>query len=194
MLIDFGHFWPDRRPYQDLVLKKLRPGDISTHMYKADVPLFDGHGKLLPYLAEARQRGVKFDLGHGLGNFLFRIVVPAVRQGWVPDCISTDLHVDSMNQAAKSLTNLMSKMLAVGFSLEDVIAMTTIKPATMMKHPRTGQLERWGGGGRGRAEPAERGFWVPGHPQRAHRRKAEAGVRANASGREGCLGFERSGR
>ena len=140
VLIDFGHFWPDRRPYQDLVLKKLRPGDISTHMYKADVPLFDGHGRLLPYLAEARQRGVKFDLGHGLGNFLFRIVRPAIQQGWVPDCISTDLHVDSMNQAAKSMTNLMSKMLAVGLSLEDVIKMTTINPATMMKHPELGSL------------------------------------------------------
>ena len=72
VLFDFGRFWPQDRPYQELVGKKMRPGDVSTHMYKRDVPLFDESGKLLPYLAEARQRGVKFDLGHGLGDFDFR--------------------------------------------------------------------------------------------------------------------------
>jgi dihydroorotase len=140
VLFDFGRFWPQDRPYQDLVLKKMRPGDISTHMYKYDVPMFDESGKLLPYLAEARKRGVKFDLGHGLGNFNFPIVVPAVKQGWLPDAISTDLHTDSMIHAAKSLTNLMSKMMAIGVPLEQVIKLTTWEPAQLMKKDALGHL------------------------------------------------------
>ena len=140
VMIDFGKFHPESRPYQELVLDKLRPGDISTHMYKYDVPIFDQNGKLLPYLAQARARGVKFDIGHGLGNFLFRIVVPAIRQGWVPDSISTDLHTDSMIHAAKSLTNLMSKVMNIGVPLPDVIKMTTVNPTAMMKHSEFGHL------------------------------------------------------
>ena len=140
VLIDFGHFWPNDRPYQDLVLKKLRPGDISTHMYKSDVPLFDENGKLLPYLAEARKRGVKFDLGHGIGNFNFPIVVPAIRQGWLPDSISTDIHADSMIQAAKSLTNLMSKVMNIGVPLAEIIKLTTWEPAQLMKKDALGHL------------------------------------------------------
>jgi dihydroorotase len=140
VLFDFGRFWPQDRPYQDLVLKRMRPGDISTHMYKYDVPLFDESGKLLPYLAEARKRGVKFDLGHGLGNFNFPIVVPAVKQGWLPDAISTDLHADSMIHAAKSLTNLMSKMMAIGVPFETVIKLTTWEPALLMHKDQLGHL------------------------------------------------------
>ena len=140
LLVDFGRFWPQDRPYQDLLLKKLRPGDISTHMYKSDVPLFDENGKLLPYLAEARKRGVKFDLGHGLGNFNFPIVVPAIRQGWLPDAISTDLHADSMNHAAKSLTNLLSKVMNIGVPLPEIIKLSTWEPAQLMKKDALGHL------------------------------------------------------
>jgi dihydroorotase len=140
LLVDFGRFWPEERPYQELVTKRLRPGDISTHMYKRDVPLFDAKGKLLPYLAEARKRGVKFDLGHGLGNFNFPIVVPAIRQGWLPDAISTDLHTDSMIHAAKSLTNLMSKVMNIGVPLQDIIRLTTWEPAQLMRKKDLGHL------------------------------------------------------
>ncbi len=118
----------------------MRPGDISTHMYKRDVPLFDAQGKLLPYLAEARARGVKFDLGHGLGNFDFPIVVPAIKQGWLPDAISTDLHADSMIHAAKSLTNLMSKVMNIGVPLTEIIRLTTSEPAKLMHRDDIGHL------------------------------------------------------
>lgn len=141
VMIDFEKFFPDQIPYQQLVLEKLRPGDISTHMYKAIQPLFDKNGKLLPYLAQARKRGVIFDLGHSMGNFEFRVVVPAVEAGWIPDSLSTDLHVDDMNRSALSMTNVMSKMMAVGLSLEDVIRMTTVNPAREIKHPELGNLD-----------------------------------------------------
>ena len=64
--MDFGTFRPER-PFQELVLKHLRPGDIYTHAYLSAVPLFDDRGTLLPYLSEARKRGVIFDVGHGAG-------------------------------------------------------------------------------------------------------------------------------
>src|SRR5690606_11266490 len=128
------------------VLKRLRPGDISTHMYKNEgsdahkVPLFDENGKLLPYLAEARKRGIKFDLGHGLGNFNFPTVTPAIRQGWWPDAISTDLHAEDVNHAVKDLNNLMSKVMNIGIPFKDIINLTTWSPAQMIRRPDLGHL------------------------------------------------------
>ncbi len=66
VMVDFG-FFPAERPYWRLVAERLRPGDISTHMYRSGVPYLDKDGKLLDYLRQARARGVKFDLGHGGG-------------------------------------------------------------------------------------------------------------------------------
>ena len=70
VMVDFATFRAER-PFQDLVLKKLRPGDIYTHTYLTAVPMFDGEGRLLPYLLEARKRGIIFDVGHGGGSFSF---------------------------------------------------------------------------------------------------------------------------
>jgi len=139
VMVDFGDFRPER-PYQQLVLEKLRPGDISTHMYLSWVPLLDEHGKLLPYLAQARKRGVIFDVGHGGGSFLFRQAVPAIQQGWVPDSISTDLHISSMNAGMKDMLNVMSKFLNMGLSLNDVIRMSTSNPAHEIQRPDLGTL------------------------------------------------------
>jgi len=95
VMVDFATFRPER-PFQDLVLKHLRPGDIYTHQYLSAVPMLDTSGQLLPYLMEARKRGIIFDVGHGGGSFSWKQAVPAVKQGFVPDSISTDLHVDSI--------------------------------------------------------------------------------------------------
>ncbi len=139
VMVDFGDFVPER-PYQELVLKHLRPGDISTHMYRDQVPMLDNDTKLMPYLAEARARGVLFDVGHGAGSFLFRQAVPAVRQGWTPDFISTDLHSLSMNGGAKDLLNVMSKFLNMGMTLSDVVFRATWNPAQHLKRPELGSL------------------------------------------------------
>jgi dihydroorotase len=138
-MVDFGIFRPER-PYQQLVLSKMRPGDISTHMYRDMVPMLDAQGKVLPYLFEARKRGVIFDVGHGGGSFLFRQAVPAIRQGWVPDSISTDLHIGSMNSGMMDMLNLMSKFLNMGIPLADVIRDATSNPAREIKHPELGTL------------------------------------------------------
>jgi len=139
VMVDFGTFRPER-PFQDLVLKKLRPGDIYTHTYLVDVPMLDADGHVMPYLFNARKRGVIFDLGHGGGSFLFRQAVPAFRQGVTPDSISTDLHIDSMNSGMKDMLNLMSKVLAVGMPLEEVIARSTLYPAREIKREDLGRL------------------------------------------------------
>jgi len=139
VMVDFGEFRPER-PYQELVTKKLRPGDISTHMYLDAVPMLDDSGKVQSYLFEARKRGVIFDVGHGAGSFLFRQAVPAVQQGFVPDSISTDLHISSMNAGMKNMLNVMSKFLNIGMALDDVIARSTWNPAREIKHEEVGHL------------------------------------------------------
>jgi dihydroorotase len=139
VMVDFGTFRPER-PYEELVSNKLRPGDISTHMYLDDVPILDALGKVRPYLFEARKRGVIFDVGHGGGSFIFRQAAPAIQQRFVPDSISTDLHNDSMNAGMKDMLNVMSKLLNLGVALNDVIRMSTSNPAHEIKHDELGNL------------------------------------------------------
>lgn len=139
VMVDFAEFRPER-PFQDLVLKKLRPGDIYTHLYLGAVPMLDESGRVLPYLFEARKRGVIFDVGHGAGSFLFRQAAPAMQQGFVPDSISTDLHEDSMNAGMKGMLNVMSKFLNMGMSIEDVILRSTWNPARIIHREEFGHL------------------------------------------------------
>jgi len=139
MMVDFGTFRPER-PHSELVLKKLRPGDIYTHAYLAWVPMFDDKGKLNPYLLQAQKRGVIFDVGHGGGSFVFRYAVPAIKQGFIANSISTDLHVSSMNAGMKDMLNVMSKFLNMGLSLQDVIVRSTWNPAREIKRTEFGNL------------------------------------------------------
>lgn len=139
VMIDFGEFRPER-PFQDLVLKKLRPGDIYTHCFYAPVPMLDDKGKLLPYLFEARKRGIIFDVGHGGAAFEFRQAVPAVKQGFPPDSISTDVHSGSINAGMKDQLNVMSKFLNMGMSLDDVVGRSTWNPARIIHREQIGHL------------------------------------------------------
>ena len=139
VMVDFGSFRPER-PFQDLVLKHLRPGDIYTHTYLGWVPMLDDEGKLLPYLLEARKRGIIFDVGHGGGSFLWRQAVPAVKQGFIPDSISTDLHIGSMNAGMKDMLNVMSKFLNLGMAIDDVILRSTWNPAREIHREELGHL------------------------------------------------------
>jgi dihydroorotase len=139
VMVDFGEFRPER-PFQDLVLKKLRPGDIYTHAFYAPVPMLDDQGRLLPYLLEARKRGIIFDVGHGGAAFEFRQAVPAVKQGFRPDSISTDVHSGSLNSGMKDQLNVMSKFLNMGMSLYDVVACSTWNPARIIHREQIGHL------------------------------------------------------
>jgi len=139
VMVDFGYFRKER-PYWELVTKVLRPGDISTHCFRGPVPIVRSDGGLYRYLFEARDRGVLFDLGHGGGSFLFRNALPAIRGGFYPDSISTDLHTDSMNAGMMDMPTTMSKCLVMGMSLYDVVAHSTHIPAQMIGHPELGHL------------------------------------------------------
>jgi dihydroorotase len=139
VMIDFGEFRPER-PFQDLVLKKLRPGDIYTHAFYAPVPMLDEQGRLLPYLFEARKRGILFDVGHGGAAFEFRQAVPAVKQGVPPDSISTDVHSGSINSGMKDQLNVMSKFLNMGMPLYDVVSCSTWNPARIIHREQLGHL------------------------------------------------------
>jgi dihydroorotase len=138
-MIDFG-FFKKERPYYELLTQKLRPGDISTHVFRGPTPWFDAQGKVLPYLHQARERGVILDVGHGAGSFCFRNAVPAVAQGFYPDSISTDLHVLCMNMGMLDMTTTMSKFLVLGMPLYEVIRTSTVNPAEEIGHPELGHL------------------------------------------------------
>jgi len=139
VMVDFGNNHPDTRPLADLVTKKLRPGDIYTHMYSG---LRDElvAGKPNPGMIEGRKRGVIFDVGHGGGSFLWRIAVPMMKTGFQPDSISTDLHIGSMNAGMKDMLNVMSKFLAMGVPLAKVIEKSTWNPAREIKQDGLGHL------------------------------------------------------
>ncbi len=139
VMVDFGYFLP-QRPYYKLVNEHLRPGDISTHMFRGPVPYVDENGKLYPYLLDARKRGVKFDVGHGGGSFVLRNASGAIKNGFFPDTISSDLHTGSMNGAFMDLPALMSKLMALGLPLTEAVRATTSTPAQLIKHPELGHL------------------------------------------------------
>jgi dihydroorotase len=132
-------FWPrPERTYAELILKKMRPGDIHTHVFAQQFPIILPDGKLNPIMAEARARGVIFDVGHGAGSFWFRNAVPAVKQGFIPDSMSTDLHME--NFTILSMNNVMSKFLSMGVPLEDVVRRSTVNPANEIHRPELGTL------------------------------------------------------
>lgn len=139
VMVDFGANKPER-PLAELLTKKLRPGDIYTHMYSGLRGEQDPSGKVNPGMWEGRKRGVLFDVGHGGGSFLWRIAVPAMKEQFLPDTISTDLHIGSMNEGMKDELNVMSKFLAMGMSVDDVVARATWNAARALKQEELGHL------------------------------------------------------
>jgi dihydroorotase len=131
------------------ILNLLRPGDVLTHCYSG-APNMAGaftnivqDGKLLPAALAAKQRGVLFDIGHGGGSFDFTVAEVAIPAGCTPDTISSDIHVFSGNTPGTPfLPNVMSKFLALGFPLEQVVAMATSAPAKIINRaPKIGTLQ-----------------------------------------------------
>jgi dihydroorotase len=128
------------RPNNEMLLEHLRPGDMTTHCYGFDKPMIDSNDKVKPYFFEARERGVKFDVGHGAGSFSFRIAKNAIEQGFPPDTISTDMHTASIMLNQGTMTETMTKMLALGMELPDVIERSTWAPALTIGHPELGNI------------------------------------------------------
>ena len=137
-MVDFAP--RETRSYEELVSERMAPGDIHTHLYAAHIPLLDDDRKVNDYVWKARERGVIFDTGHGAGSFWFRIAVPAMEQGFPPDTISTDLHRSSRMRPNATMTPTMSKFLAMGMPLQEVIYRSTQKPAEVIRRTELGHL------------------------------------------------------
>jgi dihydroorotase len=142
VMIDFGGHIPPLS-LEALLMEKLRPGDIFTHTFAhvpGRIPVVDERGKVRPYVWEAQKRGVIFDVGHGGGSFLFRQAIPALKEGFRPNTISTDLHTGSMNAGMKSQINVMSKFINMGMPMAEVITASTWNSAKVLQREDLGHL------------------------------------------------------
>jgi dihydroorotase len=128
-------------------LAQLKAGDIMTHCFEQvseREPFVQSDGSVRPEVLEARSRGVLFDLGHGGAGFWFDQAMPAIRSGFLPNTLGTDMHRNSVQASMKSLPNLMSKCLAMGMSLEAVVARATWEPAKAIQRPELGNISEGG--------------------------------------------------
>ena len=125
------------------LLDLLRPGDVLTHCYTGAGNNIVQNGQLLPAARAAKQRGVIFDVGHGGGSYDFTVCEPAMMQGGTVDTISSDIHSVSINTPGyPTLPWVMSKFMALGVSLEEVVARATIEPAKVIgRVPGLGTLQ-----------------------------------------------------
>jgi len=145
IMVDFGGSTPPLS-IEELYMKHLRPGDIYTHTYA----LLEGNvretvvdtltNKVKPFIWDAIKKGIVFDVGYGGASFNFTQAIPAIKQGFFPKTISTDLHTGSMNTSMKSQIDVMSKFLLMGMSLNEVVKASTWTPAQVIKHEELGNL------------------------------------------------------
>lgn len=151
IMVDFGSANP-YLPLDSLFNVKFRPGDMYTHAFGGDpqVGLTTQSGresivnvatkKVKDYAVRAQKRGVIFDVGFGGSSFLFSQGIPAIKSGFYPNSISTDLHTGSMNNAMKNMPNIMSLFMAMGMPFKEVIKASTWNPAQQIKRPELGNL------------------------------------------------------
>jgi len=139
VMVDFGARRAER-PLAELVTKKLRPGDIYTHVFSGLRGEQDASGHVNAALWEGRKRGVLYDVGHGGGSFAWKIAAPALEERFLPDSISTDLHAASLAGGMKDMLNVMSKFLALGMPLDGVVQRATWNAARALKQDGVGHL------------------------------------------------------
>jgi len=128
-------------PYRTEVMPRLRAGDILTHCFRPfpNTPVKPG-GQIHDDVVAARQRGVIFDIGHGRGSFGFETSMAMLKQGFLPDIISSDVHTVSIDGPAYNLLVTMSKFLALGVPLSEVVRATTVNAARAIGRHDRGML------------------------------------------------------
>jgi dihydroorotase len=149
IIVDFGSSTP-KLSIEELFMKHFRPGDIFTHTFSGSSiteeapngrePIVDKNNKVKPFIFAAQKAGRIFDVGHGGGAFVWSTAINAFKQGFMPNTISTDLYRSSRNAGMKDMANVMSKFLAMGMSIQDIILRSTWNPATVIKRPDLGHL------------------------------------------------------
>ena len=132
----------DRPPprYTD-VLAELRPGDTLTHCFKPfpNAPC-RANGEIKEACWQARERGVLFDIGHGAGSFDFAVADAMLAGGFLPDIISSDVHVLCIDGPAFDNLVTMSKFLMLGMAVPDIVRAVTVAPATALRRPDLADL------------------------------------------------------
>lgn len=143
VMVDFGGSTP-ALSIEELFMQHLRPGDIFTHTYAYSLPgresVVDEKDILWPFILKAQNSGRIFDVGHGAGAFRWHVAHASIQQGFLPNTISTDLYRASKNAGMKDMANVMSKFLALGLSVQDVILRVTWNPASVILRPELGHL------------------------------------------------------
>lgn len=120
-------------PAVDHILDMLDSGDILTHAFTGkSMCVLNEYGEITPAWRRARDRGVHIDAGHGVNSFSFRVAERLVAAGEFPDAISSDGHVQSVTGSMEDLPTCMTKFLALGMTLTDVIAAATTRPAHIL--------------------------------------------------------------
>ena len=141
------HIGDTEKRHDPTVIRRLLPmleeGDILTHYFTANPGgVLDGNGRLVPEAWEAAKTGVWFDTAHGQANFSFDVGRRIIDQGLLPHCISTDLTVPGRIRTVHSMTEMMTRFLGLGFTLEQVVTMCTANPAKAIgADARLGSLE-----------------------------------------------------
>ncbi|OJV20007.1 MAG: dihydroorotase [Dyadobacter sp. 50-39] len=145
VMVDFGGSTPPL-PLEELFMKHLRPGDIYTHAYTLlegnirETIVDEATRKVKPFAIEARKRGIVFDVGYGGASFNYSQAIPAMKAGFYPTTISTDLHTGSMNGSMKDMLSIMSKFYNMGMDLPSVIKASTWEPAKVIHREQLGHI------------------------------------------------------
>lgn len=143
LMVDFGEAEPPLS-IDTLFFQVFRPGDIFTHCFGQlegrEFIVDTTTGKVKPFVWAAQKKGVIFDVGYGGISFSFSQAIPAIKDGFMPNSISTDIHVGDYNAAMKDILNVMSKFLIMGMDLPDVIKATTWNPAKEIQREELGNL------------------------------------------------------
>lgn len=134
-------------PSYEAVVERLRPGDILTHCFRPfpNAPV-DGQGRVRAAVLAARERGVLFDIGHGMGSFSWDTARAMLSAGFAPDTISSDVHKLCIDGPARDLLWTMTKFLYLGLTLPQIIAATTVAPADALRRSDLGRLTPGGPG------------------------------------------------
>ena len=124
------------------VVERLRPGDVLTHCFRPfpNTPV-TADGRVRPEVLAARQRGVYFDIGHGMGSFSFKIARTMLENGFLPDTISSDIHQLCLNGPVFDQVTTLSKFLNLGVPLNSVIRATTENAARVLSKSDIGTLK-----------------------------------------------------
>lgn len=129
-------------PSYEEVLARMRPGDVLTHCFRPfpNSPA-TAQGTVKQGVLRARERGVLFDIGHGMGSFAFKTARAMLANGFMPDTISSDVHQMCIDGPAFDLVTTMSKFLCFGVELPEVIRRATVNPAMALRRPELGSLK-----------------------------------------------------